>query len=441
LFPTILIFFFWRIIKGKRPTIFLRLVIYLLYLVESCRIHYRINKIVSIDCVLTIISILMILISTLIIIIRFFVVTGVDRVFTKYHWLVYLSLIFIFIVKKSLLFYIFLELRLAPISLIILGWGYQPERSVSFMFMFIYTLTACLPFLGVLIQWWDLDLLTRLPGIWGFAISISWPKTTIITIFFFFFLTLGFLVKFPLYSLHLWLPKAHVEAPVRGSIILAGALLKLGGFGWYLVIAALDRGGVSRSLRAYAGLGGVLVSILCLRQIDMKVIIAYSSVGHLRLAIMALRNKTNSGFVGCLIIMIVHGFSSPGIFYGANSIYIRSGSRSILLNPRFLRFRPLVRLRWFLLCIANIRAPPRSNLLAEMVSINSVLGSNATRAGQIAFLIFLRGAYTLILYSSSQQGQKKNVFWYTNNLTYFELIVFSLVTGLVYRVTLVLVIL
>jgi len=77
----------------------------------------------------------------------------------------------------------------------------------------------------------------------------------------------------------------------------------------------------------------------------MKVIIAYSSVGHLRLAIMALRNKTNSGFVGCLIIMVVHGFSSPGIFYGANSIYIRSGSRSILLNPRFLRFRPLVRLR------------------------------------------------------------------------------------------------
>ena len=105
-------------------------------------------------------------------------------------------------------------------------------------------------------------------------------------------------------------------------------------------------------------------------------------------------------------ILIVHGFSSPGIFYGANSIYIRSGSRRILINPGFLRFNPLLRLFWFLLCIANIRAPPRRNLLAEVITINRVISSNSTTAVEIAFLIFFRGAYTLILYSRSQQGQK-----------------------------------
>jgi len=160
----------------------------------------------------------------------------------------------------------------------------------------------------------------------------------------FFATTLGFLVKFPVYSLHLWLPKAHVEAPIRGSMILAGALLKLGGFGWYLIIRTLITGRLARGVSAYAGLGGVLVRILCLRQIDMKVIIAYSSVGHLSLAIIAFRGKTGSCYLGGLIIMLVHGFSSPGIFYRANVIYRRSRSRNILLNSSFLRFNPILRL-------------------------------------------------------------------------------------------------
>jgi len=184
-------------------------------------------------------------------------------------------------------------------------------------------------------------------------------------------------------------------------------LLKLGGFGWYLIIRTIGPGRLARGLSSYAGLGGVLVSVLCLRQIDMKVVIAYSSVGHLSLTIIAFRGKTRSCFLGGLIIMLVHGFSSPRIFYGANVIYRRSRSRNILLNSSFLRFNPILRLWWFLSCRANMRAPPRRNLLAEIISINRVVSSNFTRGCQIRFLIFLSGAYTLILYSTSQQGQKK----------------------------------
>jgi len=352
----------------------------------------------------------------------------------------YLNLVLIFVLKKTLTLYVLIELRLAPISLIILGWGYQPERSTAFLYIFIYTLTAFLPFLVIIIQWWNIDYFRIFIEIWSFSADGAWPPLRVRVTLLARFLILGFIVKFPLYSLHLWLPKAHVEAPIRGSIILAGALLKLGGFGWYLIIGTLEGGPFLKRLTVYAGLGGALVRVLCLRQVDIKVIIAYSSVGHLSLAIIAFRNSTSSGYIGGLIVLIVHGFSSPGIFYGANTIYTRSGSRRILINPRLLRFSPFLSLFWFTLCIANIRAPPSRNLLAEVVSINSVVSSNTLRAYEIAALVFLRGAYTLILYSRSQQGQKKSAFWWLLPLTHLELITFFLVASLVYGVVFILII-
>lgn len=216
------------------------------------------------------------------------------------------------------------------------------------------------------------------------------------------------MVKFPLYGVHLWLPKAHVEAPVRGSIILAGLLLKIGGFGWFLIIPFITSSPLIWVFSSFSLIGGALIRLACLRQVDIKVIIAYSSVAHLGFVIGAFTSDSSLGFIGGFLIMVTHGLSSPGIFYSANYFYFRSGSRNILLNYGHIQFTPLILIFWFLLCIANIRAPPSRNLLAELFTISSLVNRSFCLIIQLGLLVILRGAYTLLLYSSSTQGQKKS---------------------------------
>jgi len=153
--------------------------------------------------------------------------------------------------------------------------------------------------------------------------------------------------------------------------------------------------------------GAVQISFTCLRQVDLKVLIAYSSVAHLGVVIIALGISSTFAFAGGIFVIVAHGLSSPGIFYGANCFYTRSGSRNMLLNSRLVQFVPTLGLWWFLFCIANMRAPPSGNLLAELIVVSGLVNTCPTLAMQLGFLIFLGGAYTLIAYSASQQGQKK----------------------------------
>lgn len=222
-------------------------------------------------------------------------------------------------------------MNLIPISLIIMGWGYQPERVKAFWYIFIYTVGASIPLLVSLVYF-------QVKKLWHFFFQLSLIRVrkegTWLSVGF----LLAFLVKFPLYGLHLWLPKAHVEAPVGGSMILAGLMLKLGGFGIVLlrpIIPPLDQ------LARFRLAGGALVALICVRQVDIKILIAYSSVRHLCVAISALALKTPLIKLGRVIILISHGLSSPGIFLGAHLIYLRSNTRRILLNSRIVNQVPI----------------------------------------------------------------------------------------------------
>nr|YP_009926429.1 NADH dehydrogenase subunit 4 [Metacarcinus magister]QNH68772.1 NADH dehydrogenase subunit 4 [Metacarcinus magister] len=320
--------------------------------------------------------------------------------FIKVNLILLLCLVFTFSSLDYFLFYISFESSLIPTLILILGWGYQPERIQAGVYMLFYTLTFSLPLFGSLLAcfYFQGSLVINLssPVECGEFLKGLWYFSTI----------LAFLVKLPMYMFHLWLPKAHVEAPVAGSMILAGVLLKLGGYGLVRVLILFQSVSQDYSwLWVSLGLiGGAYISLVCLRQVDMKSLIAYSSVAHMSLVLCGLMVFSWWGLSGAVIVMVGHGLCSSGLFCLANIVYERTGSRSLLISKGLLSFMPSMGLWWFLLSISNMASPPTLNLLGEISLIVSVVSWSKMSMLGIALLSFFSAAYSLYMYSLSQHG-------------------------------------
>nr|YP_009349761.1 NADH dehydrogenase subunit 4 [Decma fissa]AQM39793.1 NADH dehydrogenase subunit 4 [Decma fissa] len=294
-------------------------------------------------------------------------------------------------------FYLFFEGSLIPTLFLILGWGYQPERLQAGIYLLFYTLLASLP------------LLVGLFNIYGFYGSLYiglLNNMSLSSMLFYLSLILAFLVKMPMFLVHLWLPKAHVEAPVSGSMILAGVLLKLGGYGLLRVYMMLTKLGLLYNFVwiSISLVGGFLMSLVCLRQVDLKALIAYSSVVHMGVALGGMMTLTDWGFMSTYTLMIAHGLCSSGLFALANISYERLGSRSLLINKGLMNFMPSMTLWWFLLSSSNMAAPPSLNLMGEIGLLNSLVMWSWISMVALMLLSFFSAAYTLYLYSYSQHG-------------------------------------
>lgn len=339
-------------------------------------------------------------ITFLIIMARQFNNTFYNKTF-NFYILIIINLLFLcFSFNNLLIFYLFFEAVLFPIILIITGWGSQPERIQAGFYMLIYTVFGSLPLL-VLILIKKISLR---------VIFNEWLFNQIGLVFF--LIILGFLVKIPIFLLHLWLPKAHVEAPIAGSIILAGVLLKLGFYGLYRFkrFFFVDIINNAYMLIIISIWGAVLIRIYCLFQVDIKSLIAYSSVSHMGIALGGCLTFSLHGSYGILIIIIGHGLCRSGLFCLRNIIYERFYTRNIYIIKGMILIFPNLALWWFLFRIINISAPITINLFGELFLGVSLMKFSLLIIIPIILLIFLRACYSIFIYRYINHGKSWIVF-------------------------------
>nr|YP_009408780.1 NADH dehydrogenase subunit 4 [Etheostoma okaloosae]ASK85709.1 NADH dehydrogenase subunit 4 [Etheostoma okaloosae] len=312
-------------------------------------------------------------------------------------------LVLAFSATEVVMFYIMFEATLLPTLVIITRWGNQTERLNAGIYFLFYTLAGSLPLLIALLLLQNtsgtLSLITLQFSdplqLTSFADKLWWTSCL-----------LAFLVKMPLYGVHLWLPKAHVEAPVAGSMVLAAVLLKLGGYGMMRIIIMLEplTKDLSYPFIIFALWGVVMTGSICLRQTDLKSLIAYSSVSHMGLVIGGILIQTPWGFSGALILMIAHGLTSSALFCLANTNYERTHSRTMLLARGLQVVLPLMTAWWFIASLANLALPPLPNLMGELMIATSLFSWSWWTLALTGAGMLITASYSLYMFLMTQRG-------------------------------------
>ena len=310
----------------------------------------------------------------------------------------------VFCMLDLLLFYVFFESVLLPMFIIIGVWGSRERKIRAAYQFFLYTLFGSvfmlLALLLIYYQVGTTDVQVLLVS------EFSARRQLLLWLAFF----AAFAVKVPMVPVHIWLPEAHVEAPTAGSVILAGILLKLGTYGFLrFSIPMFPAASLYFTPLVYTMsiIGIVYASLTTLRQIDLKKIIAYSSVAHMGFVTIGLFSLNAQGIEGALLLMLSHGLVASGLFLCVGALYDRTHTRLIHYYGGFVHVMPLFSFIFLVFTMGNLSLPGTSSFVGEFIILLGTFQTNTFIATIAASGMVLGGAYSIWLYNRVVFGNFK----------------------------------
>nr|QNM39560.1 NADH dehydrogenase subunit 4 [Gelidiella fanii] len=317
-------------------------------------------------------------------------------------------LIQVFSVLDLLFFYIFFESVLIPMFLIVGIWGSRERKIRAAFQLFLYTLIgSLLMLLGILCIYFQAGT-TDIQLLW--QVEFSEFRQLLLWLAFF----SSFAIKIPMVPFHIWLPEAHAEAPTAGSVILAGILLKMGGFGFLrfsLPMFPFASVFFSPLIFVLSLIAIIYASLTTLRQIDLKKIIAYSSVSHMGFVTIGIFSLTLQGIEGGLILMLSHGLVSSALFLCIGILYDRHKTRIIKYYSGLVQVMPLFGVFFLFFSFANLGFPGTSSFIGELLVLLGIFKSSMFTAILASIGMIFGAAYSIWLFNRIIFGVLKNEYF------------------------------
>ncbi len=310
----------------------------------------------------------------------------------------------VFCALDLLVFYLFFEFQLLPMFLIIGIWGGKNKIYAAFKF-FLYTLLGSVLMLAAILAMVIMAHTSSIPAL----LAYHFPPGVQTWLWLAFFAS--FAVKMPMWPLHTWLPDAHVEAPTAGSVILAGILLKMGGYGFMRFSLPMFPAGSAQFtplIYALSTIAIIYTSLVAFRQTDMKKLIAYSSVAHMGFVTLAIFSGTLQGEQGALFQMLSHGVISGALFLCVGVVYDRMHTREIAFYGGLVNRMPLYAAVFMLFTMGNVGLPGTSGFVGEILSLTGTYGAATWPAILGATGVILSAVYALTLYRNVIFGNLTN---------------------------------